>query len=94
MGIFAIQLAKKAGMHVVGIAGESGELAMAYGCDEVIDYRGKSSEELTREVRMAAQGMLRVALDVVSENGSLEFIARAFEKEGGEISEFLLSLGT
>lgn len=88
VGIYAIQLAKKAGLWVVGIAGKSSDVAWAYGVDEMIDYRGKTKEELTREIRMAAQGKLQYAFDVISEEGSLEAIAKAFEKEGGKISEF------
>ncbi|ORY91701.1 chaperonin 10-like protein [Leucosporidium creatinivorum] len=86
VGIYAIQLAKKAGLWVVGIAGKSSDVAWAYGVDEMIDYRGKTKEELTREIRFAAQGKLKYAFDVVSEEGSLEAIAKAFEKEGGKIT--------
>lgn len=86
VGIFAIQLAKLAGFYVVGVAGGSADLALAHGADEIIDYRGKSPEELTLAIRTSAQGLLRHAYDVVSENGSTEIIANAFKKEGGKIS--------
>lgn len=43
VGIFAIQLAKRAGAHVTGVAGSAGlELARELGADEVVDYKKAS----------------------------------------------------
>lgn len=48
VGFFATQLAKRAGFFVVGIAGSSSDYAKSAGADVVVDYRGKSLEELVR----------------------------------------------
>lgn len=86
VGAFAIQLAKFAGLYVVAIAGKSKDLALAYGADEVIDYRGKSQDQLSEEIAKAVGGKIRYAYDVVSEGGTLETIANAFETNGGKIT--------
>ena len=48
VGIFATQLAKCAGFFVIGVAGSSSDYAKSVGADIVVDYRGKSAEELVR----------------------------------------------
>ena len=48
VGVFATQLAKRAGFFVVGVAGSSSDYAKSVGADIVVDYRGKSTEELVR----------------------------------------------
>lgn len=48
VGVFATQLAKRAGFHVVGVAGSSADYAKSAGADLIVDYRGKSPEELVR----------------------------------------------
>lgn len=48
VGIFATQLAKRAGFHVVGVAGSSADYARSAGTDVIVDYRGKTPEELVR----------------------------------------------
>lgn len=50
VGIFATQLAKRAGFYVVGVAGLSADYAKSAGADVIVDYRGKSPEELVRPV--------------------------------------------
>ncbi|GAA5860524.1 hypothetical protein JCM8547_000330 [Rhodosporidiobolus lusitaniae] len=90
VGVYAIQLAKKAGLHVVAIAGSSSSVATSYGADEVIDYRSKSTSDLVSAITSAANGRLRFAFDCVSENGTLETIAEAFDQLGGGKATFVL----
>lgn len=47
VGIFAIQLLKLSNFHVIGIAGAGADHAKSYGCDVIVDYRNKTSEELS-----------------------------------------------
>jgi NADPH:quinone reductase-like Zn-dependent oxidoreductase len=77
---------QKAGLHVVGIAGASSDLAKSYGCDELIDYRDKSQDQLADEIKQSAGGSLRYAYDAISEKGSLQAIAEAFKEHGGQIT--------
>lgn len=48
VGAYAVQLAKRAGFFVVGVAGSSADYAKSIGADEVVDYRNKESNELVR----------------------------------------------
>ncbi|BGP15126.1 hypothetical protein JCM10213_006541 [Rhodosporidiobolus nylandii] len=91
VGVYAIQLAKKAGLRVVAIAGASGAVATSYGADEVIDYRGKSHSELVSAIASAANGRIRYAYDAVSENGTLEAISEALDSLGGGKTTYVLT---
>ncbi|GAA5914764.1 hypothetical protein JCM6882_002736 [Rhodosporidiobolus microsporus] len=91
VGVYAIQLAKKAGLYVVAIAGGSSAVATSYGADEVIDYRNKSPSELVLSISSAANGRIKYAYDAVSENGTLEAIAGAVDKNGGGKATFVLT---
>ena len=46
MGAYSVQLVKRAGYTVVGIAGSSSDYAKALGADIIVDYRGKSDSQL------------------------------------------------
>lgn len=71
VGSFATQLAKLAGLYVIGTAGASLSVAESAGADVVIDYRGKSDAELIAAIRDAAKGRsLEHAFDAISEHGS------------------------
>ncbi|GAA5984595.1 hypothetical protein JCM5350_008151 [Sporobolomyces pararoseus] len=83
VGVYVSQLAKKAGHRVVGVAGSSIELAKSYGADEIIDYRGKSVEQLAEEISKAAGGSIHYVYDAVSEHGSFEASSTALGKNGG-----------
>ncbi|GAA6059781.1 hypothetical protein JCM10212_003676 [Sporobolomyces blumeae] len=83
VGVYVTQLAKMAGLTVVGVAGSSIDVAKSYGCDEVIDYRGKSIEQLGDEILNAAGGRVRYVYDAVSEHGSPEASILALGKNGG-----------
>lgn len=93
VGAFAVQLAKRAGFTVVGIAGESGDYVKALGADAVIDYRGKTSEALGSEVKsqIAESGKDLVGIfDAVSTDNTVEMLARfVLGAEGGKITTVL-----
>ncbi|GAA6042015.1 hypothetical protein JCM8097_009146 [Rhodosporidiobolus ruineniae] len=82
VGVYAIQLLKKANLHVVAVAGSSQSVPLSYGADAVIDYRGKSDAELISSITSAANGRIRYAFDAVSENGTLEILAEALHQLG------------
>ena len=46
VGSYAVQLAKRAGFFVVGIAGSSCDYAKSIGADVVVDYREKDESSL------------------------------------------------
>ena len=50
VGVFVTQFAKRAGFFVVGVAGASSDYAKSFGADVIVDYRGKSTEELVRRL--------------------------------------------
>lgn len=62
---------------------------MSYGADLVIDYRGKTSHEISTAIHRAASGRLYHVFDAVSEGGSYETIARALQPNGGHITVVL-----
>ncbi|GAA5843998.1 hypothetical protein JCM9279_003697 [Rhodotorula babjevae] len=83
VGVYAIQLAKKAGYHVVAVAGASCAVATAYGADEVIDYRHKSEDELVSAIAASNGGRgVEYVYDAVSEGGSTEASLGALVKSG------------
>ncbi|RAK95947.1 zinc-binding alcohol dehydrogenase family protein [Aspergillus ibericus CBS 121593] len=72
VGLFAIQLAKRAGYKVVATASpRSFDLVKQYGADAVYDYRSSSS---IGEIKKAYPNILR-ALDCFSEGNSAAFCA-------------------
>ena len=46
VGAYAVQLAKRAGYTVIGVAGSSSDYAKSLGADIIVDYRGKSDAQL------------------------------------------------
>ena len=48
MGAYVVQLAKRSGYFVAGVAGSSADYAKSSGADVVVDYRGKSLEQQLR----------------------------------------------
>lgn len=45
VGAYAVQLAKRTGLYVIGIAGESCDYVNSLGADAVLDYRKYKSAE-------------------------------------------------
>ncbi|KII87431.1 hypothetical protein PLICRDRAFT_112571 [Plicaturopsis crispa FD-325 SS-3] len=56
VGAYAVQLAKLAGLYVVGVAGASGDYVRSLGADAVVDYRGKTRQEIVGAVEAALEG--------------------------------------
>ncbi|GAA5892344.1 zinc-binding alcohol dehydrogenase family protein [Sporobolomyces salmoneus] len=83
VGVYVTQLAKKNGHKVVGVAGASIELAESYGADEVIDYRGKSADQLAEEISKADGGKIHYIYDATVEHGAFEASTKALGKNGG-----------
>ncbi|KAK4701754.1 hypothetical protein P7C70_g4474, partial [Phenoliferia sp. Uapishka_3] len=91
VGAYATQLAKKAGLYVVGIAGSGSSIATSLGADEVIDYRHKTMEELSLAISAAAGGKIKHAFDCISEGGTLESITSALSRNGGGKYTYVLT---
>lgn len=97
VGAFAVQLAKRAGYSVVATAGQSAEIPLSLGADQVVDYRGKGEEELAREVRDAVarcgvRARVVGAFDTVSKEGTVKMLGRAMQPEGGKVTVILFDL--
>ncbi|KAL2823277.1 putative zinc-binding dehydrogenase family oxidoreductase [Aspergillus cavernicola] len=77
VGLFAIQLAKRAGLEVVATASpRSFDLAKGYGADSVFDYKSPTTiSEIS-----AAYPNITKALDCFSEGNSTQFCAQAMTK--------------
>jgi NADPH:quinone reductase-like Zn-dependent oxidoreductase len=57
VGSFALQLAKLAGYHTIAIAGRSSALPKRLGADVLLDYTGKSDEQLKEEILAAEKSL-------------------------------------
>jgi hypothetical protein len=80
VGLFAIQLAKAAGLTVITTCSpHSFDLVRSYGADAVFDYRSSTAAE---EIKTSYPNIIR-ALDSISEGPSTDFCARVFSKKGG-----------
>ncbi|KAH8922766.1 GroES-like protein [Atractiella rhizophila] len=69
-GSFAVQLAKQAGLEVIGVVKSNEELARQLGCDEVINCCNMSSEEITSALLSALDGrshLVTKAYDTIAE---------------------------
>ncbi|SCZ91393.1 BZ3500_MvSof-1268-A1-R1_Chr1-2g01379 [Microbotryum saponariae] len=84
-------ICQMSGLYVVAVAGSSAPLLSSLGVDEILDYRNKSHEDLVSEIRKAYDGQLHYAFDVVSENGTLEAIAEAFQGRSGAKATYTLT---
>lgn len=84
VGAFAVQLAKKAGYVVVGTAGSSAKVAQELGA-VVVDYRGKSDDELAQAIKeeVGKVGKLAGTYDAVSTDSTVDFLAKVVEGSGG-----------
>ncbi|KAL5495883.1 hypothetical protein ACEPAI_1347 [Sanghuangporus weigelae] len=81
VGAYVVQLAKRAGYFVVGVAGHSAEYAKSMGADASVDYRGKSIEQLEEDLVKAVSGYTcTLAYDTITEHGSTIALARALAK--------------
>ncbi|GAA5861203.1 hypothetical protein JCM3774_002226 [Rhodotorula dairenensis] len=93
VGVYAIQLAKLAGYHVVAVSGSSQDVATKYGADENLDYRNKSNEALAAEIRNSNGGKgVKYIYDAVSENQTHEVAALALKGVEGAVYGHVLPL--
>ncbi|KAI0752214.1 chaperonin 10-like protein [Irpex lacteus] len=81
VGAYAVQLAKRAGLFVVAVAGSSKDYAKSLGADIVVDYRDYQGEALADALVTASKG-LRIShiLDAVTENDSTLLLARVLAR--------------
>jgi NADPH:quinone reductase-like Zn-dependent oxidoreductase len=85
-GLYAIQLAKYAGLKVVTTASpRSHDLVKEYGADDVFDYR--SSTAVADIIRSYPN--INIAMDCFSEGGSIEFCAKVVRKNQGRVVTLL-----
>ncbi|KAL1748203.1 chaperonin 10-like protein [Schizophyllum fasciatum] len=81
VGAFAVQLAKRAGLFVVGTAGSSKDYAKELGADVVVDYRDFKGDAIIDALVSAVGGRPTPwAYDAVSEHGSALILARTLDK--------------
>ncbi|USP81331.1 hypothetical protein yc1106_08605 [Curvularia clavata] len=86
VGLFTIQLAKKAGLTVVTTASpHSFDLVKKYGADQVYDYH---KPMVAQEIAKAYPNITR-AVDCFSEGKSTEFCAEVMRKNGGKVVTLL-----
>ncbi|KAH6644278.1 putative ToxD-like zinc binding oxidoreductase, partial [Boeremia exigua] len=86
VGLFTIQMAKRAGLTVVATASpHSFDLVKKYGADRVYDYRDPL---VAREIATAYPNITR-AVDCFSEGKSTQFCAEIMRKNGGKVVTLL-----
>ncbi|KAK1994766.1 zinc-binding dehydrogenase [Colletotrichum falcatum] len=83
VGMYAVQLAKMAGLRVIATASKRNhELLKRLGADVTIDYRDAHWVEL---LRAAAGNNLRHAFDTISEVETTRMVVRAVSPGGGHV---------
>lgn len=89
VGVYAVQLSKKAGLYVIGVAGAGCQHAKDYGCDEVFDYRNKSTSELANAISGGKSRKINIIFDCVAEGSTLDVITKILKPEGGKVANVL-----
>jgi NADPH:quinone reductase-like Zn-dependent oxidoreductase len=89
VGIFAIQLARSCGAHVITtVSARNFEFVMGLGAHEVIDYKAAPFEDKAREIHVVFDAVggdtLRRSWDVLKQNGRLVTIAADAERPADE----------
>ncbi|KAK1479573.1 zinc-binding dehydrogenase [Colletotrichum cuscutae] len=83
VGLYAIQLAKKAGLYVIATGGKKNhELLKSLGADVAIDYR---DADWIEQVKKAAKNDLKHVFDAISEVETTKAVATALSPEGGHV---------
>ncbi|KAL5522724.1 hypothetical protein ACEPAG_8742 [Sanghuangporus baumii] len=81
VGSYAVQLAKRAGLFVIGIAGSAKDYAKELGTDVIVDYREHTGEALESALVEAAKGKnVQHVYDAISEKGSIALLSRVLSK--------------
>lgn len=83
IGSYAIQLAKLVGWRVIGIAGAGGEYAKSLGADVVVDYRGKTQDELVKELQ--SHGPFTAVYDCVASLDTIKLLTEVLQPQGGKL---------
>jgi NADPH:quinone reductase-like Zn-dependent oxidoreductase len=86
VGLFAIQLAKAAGLTVITTCSpHSFALVKSYGADAIYDYRSSTAvQDITASYPNTSR-----ALDCISEGTSTDFCARVMAEKGGKVVTLL-----
>ncbi|PWN45176.1 GroES-like protein [Ceraceosorus guamensis] len=84
LGDYAVQLAKKSGLRVIAVAGNSASYVQSLGADAVVDYRSKDAvDQIVKAARSLDGVSWKCVLDAVSENGSVESSVEVMDQLGG-----------
>ncbi|GAW19502.1 hypothetical protein ANO14919_089890 [Xylariales sp. No.14919] len=83
VGLYAVQLAKLAGLYVIATGSEQNHgLLTSLGADAVVDYKDAAWPERVREL---SHDKLQHAFDCVSERETTAAVARALSTKGGHV---------
>ncbi|EJC99166.1 GroES-like protein [Fomitiporia mediterranea MF3/22] len=81
VGAYVVQLAKRAGLFVIGIAGSSKDYAKSLGADVIIDYREHKGDALEQALISASSGHnVEYVYDAITENQSTLSLSRVLAK--------------
>lgn len=92
VGLYAVQLALLAELPVIAIAGSALDLLPSFGIpkENLIDYRGKSSEALSAEIKVLVEKLWKRdfggVFDCVSTPQTQVTLSHVFGEEGGVIA--------
>ncbi|KAF6806660.1 zinc-binding oxidoreductase [Colletotrichum musicola] len=83
VGLYAVQIAKKSGLHVIATGSKKNhELLKSLGADVVIDYR---DADWVEQVKKAANNGLKYAFDCISEVDTTKAVVQTISPEGGHV---------
>ncbi|KAL5481118.1 hypothetical protein ACEPAI_10059 [Sanghuangporus weigelae] len=81
VGSYAVQLAKRAGLFVIGIAGSSKDYARSLGADVIVDYREQVGDALEKALVEASRDRnVQWVYDAVAEKESTIILSRILVK--------------
>ncbi|KZV63567.1 dehydrogenase [Peniophora sp. CONT] len=87
VGLYVTQVAKASGFLVFAVCSPKNyNLVKSFGAHATFDYRDLSVSD---KIKAASGGKIRVAIDTISEQGSVKIIAPALSPEGGKIATIL-----
>jgi len=89
VGMFAIQLARRAGYKVIATASPSSfDLVKSYGAHQVVSYRDQDAALI--EIKKITNGGVSAGLDCVGGQKNITFAGNAFGPKGGKLSTTLI----
>ncbi|VDB91962.1 unnamed protein product [Peniophora sp. CBMAI 1063] len=87
VGLYVTQIAKASGFHVYAVCSPKNyELVTSLGAHATFDYR---DPDVSNKIKTASEGKIKVAVDTISEQGSVKIIVPALSSEGGKIATIL-----